>query len=376
MTDRVTLEPGPAARHAWNGASDGAAPSAPRRPAGVAANLRGIDLNLFVILEALLEERSVQRAGQRLNLSQSATSHALDRLRKLFGDELLVRGAGAMEPTPRALAVVDALRRSLEQLRGVLAPPRFDPAAAQGGFTIAVETYETIVILPRMVDELRHEAPGMAISVRSGSRAEILAAVEQGQVDIAIGLLRGLPERFMTCALMSDDHVVAMRADHPLAGRPLTLADYLTAPHLLVSMSGATEDAVDAALAARDLRRRVVMRLPNGLAAVLALARSDAITTVTRGAAGIFAGVTKLAVAALPFDVPRSDFRLAWNRRLHESPAHAWLRRKLVAIAAASAVAAPPAARADQARAEGGRPAKASSSRARTASRSIGRGLG
>jgi len=138
----------------------------------------------------------------------------------------------------------------------------------------------------------------------------------------------------MTCRLLSDGHACAMRADHPLAGGPLTLDRYLDAPHLLVSMSGGATDAVDAALAERGLRRRVAMQLPHGLAAVIALARSDMVASVTRGAACVFAASAPLAVVDLPFAVPRTGFRLVWNRRFHDSPAHVWLRRKLVAIGA------------------------------------------
>ena len=109
---------------------------------------------------------------------------------------------------------------------------------------------------------------------------------------------------------------------------------YLAASHLLLSMSGASTDVVDVALAQRNLARRIVMRLPHGLAAVIALARSDMLASITRGAAAMFEQSAPLAHVDLPFPVSASEFRLVWNRRLHGSPAHTWLRRKLVAIAA------------------------------------------
>lgn len=140
----------------------------------------------------------------------------------------------------------------------------------------------------------------------------------------------------MTCRLLGDSHVCVMRADHPLAAAPLTLESYLQAPHLLVSMSGASDDLVDSALADRNLRRSIAMRLPHGLAAVIALTRSDMVTTVTRGAARVFAQSGRLVAMELPFAVPRVEFRLIWNRRLQQSPQHRWLRQKLVAIGAAA----------------------------------------
>ena len=209
--------------------------------------------------------------GNEFGLSQSATSHALDRLRKLLGDELLVRTASGMEPTPRALSLAGPLRLALQDIQTALAPDRFEPAEAEIGLTIAVETHETIVVLPLLVEEVRREAPGIVLTVRSGSLEDILNGVDQGRADIAIGVFKGIPDRFMTCRLLSDDHACVMRADHPLGRSPLTLKRYLDAPHLLISMSGGTTNAVDDALAEQGLRRRIVMQMPHSLAAVIAL---------------------------------------------------------------------------------------------------------
>jgi DNA-binding transcriptional LysR family regulator len=295
-------------------------------------NLRSIDLNLLVVFDALIELRNVRRAGERLGLSQSATSHALDRLRKLFGDELLVRTAAGMEPTPRALSLAGPMRLALQDIQRALTPDRFEPAEAEIGLTLAVETYETIVILPQLVEEFRRQAPGITLTVRSGSTEEILAGIDQGRVDVAIGLFAGLPDRFMTCRLMSDGYACVMRTDHPLSGSPLTLERYLDVAHLLVSMSGSTTDVVDTTLAEQGLRRRIVMRLPNSLAAVLALVQSDMVASLTCGVARLFAGLAPLTVVDLPLTISSSMFRLVWNRRFQDSPAHIWLRGKLVEI--------------------------------------------
>jgi DNA-binding transcriptional LysR family regulator len=296
-------------------------------------NLRSIDLNLLVVLDALIAERSVQQAGRRLGLSQSATSHALDRLRKLLGDQLLVRTAAGMEPTPRALSMVGPLRAALQDIQSALMPDTFDPVAAEGGFTIAVETYQTIVVLPQLV-EIRQEAPGIEITVCSGSVDEILAGIDRGTFDLAIGSFQDLPDRFMTCHLLSDHHLCVMRANHPEVQASLSLETYLAADHLLLSMSNSRTDEVDEALASRNLARRIVMRVPHALAAVIALIRSDMLASVTRGAAHMFAETAPLVCVELPFSVPTAEFRLVWNRRLHHSPGHTWLRRKLVSIAA------------------------------------------
>ena len=295
-------------------------------------NLRAIDLNLLVILDSLIEERSVRRAGDRIGLSQSATSHALDRLRKVLDDEILVRTTSGMEPTARAQAIASPLKAALEGLSAALEPPHFDPSGAVGNFTVGVETYETIRVLPGLVGQVRREAPNMELTVRSGAVYDILSWLDQGRMDVGIGRFHGLPDRFMTCALMSDRYVCAMRSGHPLSQVPMTLDRYLSATHLLISMSGATEDVVDTTLEKLNHRRNVVMRLPHGLAALMALADSDVIATVARGAASTFAGFVPLTLVAPPFDIAKTEFRLIWSRRLHENPAHQWLRRKIIAI--------------------------------------------
>ena len=297
-------------------------------------NLRSIDLNLLVVFDALVEERGVRRAGERIGLSQSATSHALDRLRKLLGDEILIRTTNGMEPTPRAISLAGPVRLALQDIQTALTPDRFVPMEAEGDFYVAVETHETIVALPQLVDEVRAEAPSLVLTVRSGSVKEILDDIDNGRTDIGLGFFRGLPDRFMTCRLLADRYVCIMRPDHPLATKPLTMEDYLKAPHLLVSMSGAPEDLIDSALAEMDLRRRIAMRLPQGLAAVIALERSDMITTITRGAARVFAQSSSLVSVELPFESPKVEFRLIWNKRMQNSPANRWVRQKFVAIGA------------------------------------------
>ena len=299
-------------------------------------NLRGIDLNLLVVLNALTEERSVRRAAARIGLSQSATSHALARLRGLLGDELLVRTATGMEPTPRALALAGPIRLALEEMQAALAPDRFDPATARRTFTIVVETYGTIVIVADMADRIRREAPGIDVTVRSGSAAQIIDDIDKGRADIAIGSVRSLPGRFVACRLLADRHVCLMRAGHPLAGGAMTLERFIGTPHLLVSMNDEAEDLVDHALAAAGLARRIAFRLPNGLAAVAALLRSDMIAVVSEGAARMFADIAPLVIAEPPLDLPVTVFRLVWNRRLHESAGHVWLRRVLVEIGQAA----------------------------------------
>ena len=295
-------------------------------------SLRKIDLNLLIVLDALVEEKSVGKAGLRIGLSQSATSHALARLRSILQDELLVRTAAGMEPTPRALQLAGPLRLALQDIEATLVPDRFDPAVAEREFTIAVETYETIGVLAPLIDRVRAEAPSVDIVIRSGAEAAIYEDIDKGQTDLAIGAFRSLPERFMTRHLLGDEYVCVMRADHDLARQPMSLNDFLAAPHLFISMSGASFDAVDDALTALGRQRRIAFRLPHGLAAVIALARSDMIAVVTHRAAQSFVDVAPLVIVPPPVAIPPVKFRLIWNRRVQDSAAHQWLRALVAAI--------------------------------------------
>ena len=154
------------------------------------------------------------------------------------------------------------VRAILEDIEATLAPDTFDPRTETRTFDVMVETYETIVIVAGIVDRVSRAAPNIDLSIRSASSAAITDEIDKGTADIAIGSFADTGDRFMNCRLLSDRYVCVMRAGHPLAAAPMTLAAFLAAPHLVVSMSGGSGDLVDATLAAAGHRRRVALRLP------------------------------------------------------------------------------------------------------------------
>lgn len=295
-------------------------------------NLRTIDLNLLVVLDAILDEKHVGRAGERLGLSASATSHALERLRKLLGDPLLIRTSAGMEPTPRALHMAGPLRQALSDIQATLVPQKFDPSTATTRFTVAVASYETIPIIPYLLNMLTNDAPYIQLKLISGSANDILSGIDQGTTDLAIGRFADLPPRFMTSKLMKDDFVYGMRIDHPLANRTVTLDDYLSSSHLLINVSDSSEDAIDTILAKQNLSRHVALQVPNALAAIMALHQTELIATLTKGAANILSMYAPLCLMPLPFDVPDIEFQLVWNQRFNQSASHRWLRQRLMEI--------------------------------------------
>jgi DNA-binding transcriptional LysR family regulator len=288
-------------------------------------NLAAVDLNLLTAFEALLEERNVTRAGQRIGLAQPSMSSALTRLRALFGDELFIRTAAGMRPTARALALGGPIGEALAQIRETLAPAAaFDPATARRHLTIAVTDYGDLVVVPALVALLRQEAPGLDLVVRPiGDAAASLAALERGDVDALIG--GHLPDspRIVRRRLFEEDFVCIRAKAH---ATPLTPDDYLRLPHALFSSAGGdgSPGVIDAILATEGRKRRVAVTLAHVVAVPFAVAGTDLVATMARRIASCFAEIAGVALMPLPYDAPPFAIDLLHSRRAAADPAQAW----------------------------------------------------
>jgi DNA-binding transcriptional LysR family regulator len=296
-------------------------------------NLRRLDLNLLVVFDAVMLERSVTRAAERVFLTQSAVSSALGRLRHQLGDELFIRGPGKLRPTPRALELEEPVRALLAELQEVLAPASFDPAHETRSFTIATNDYFTAVVLPPLARQLAREAPGIDLRIvpTAGRALEMLDARE---ADLVCTSWSKPPERFSIETLLEDDYVCVVRKDHPFAKKTPTLAQFAKAKHLLVSPRGDARGFVDEKLAERGLTRRVCITVNHFAAAPQIVAESDAVLTVPRLIAQRFAPPRATTQFACPVSVPASLTRMSmiWHDRLARHPAHAWLRQTLLEL--------------------------------------------
>jgi DNA-binding transcriptional LysR family regulator len=305
-------------------------------------HIRSLDLNLLKVLEALLEEGGVTAAARRLNLTQSAVSHALNRLRQRIGDPLFVRSPSGMRPTPRALEIGSQVRDALAQLQAALEPARFDPTAARQ-FSLSASGYVCAVLLPDLLAQLQEEAPRTKLRV-SHLGAGTVTSLEQGRIDLAVGGFGRVPERFAKQRLFEDALVWVMRAGHPLAGEPLTLEALAGVTHLVI---GAGEDpvpgsetlidhglerrvmlsggeALHSALAARGLRRRVAAVLPGGDTALTLIAASDMMALLPRR----LVPTGGFKVFEPPHPAPALEMSMIW-RKDQDSPAAAWFRLRL-----------------------------------------------
>jgi len=289
-------------------------------------DLHRLDLNLLVALHVLIEERSVSRAAERLHLSQSATSHALGRLRDYFGDPLLVRTARGMEPTPRALALAPPLDKALGELAGVARRSAFEPPAASGIFRMTITVTASVVLVPRLVERLAALAPDVHLECRHWS-ADTLPQLDSGLVDLALGA-RGHGDlgRFRVEPLMVDDYACVVRRGHPVVGGGLSRAAYEAWPHLLIELTDVQTAGVNRVIEGHGIRRRARLTTQHALSAHLVVARSDMILTVPRSLANLYAEVADVVVLDPPIDLGDFPLFMVWHERRTADPMHAWVR--------------------------------------------------
>jgi DNA-binding transcriptional LysR family regulator len=291
-----------------------------------------VDLNLIRQLCVLLEERHVSRAAERCDVSQPAMSRLLDRMRAMFGDELLVRSGRQYELTPRAERLLAELRDVLERLDVAITGGDFVPERCEATFRIATTDYASVVLVPSVLSDLQAFAPNATLEITSWSDRSF-EDLTAGRIDAAVGSAREAPEALRSEELFDDDYVCMVAADHPLRGRGVELATYLAYPHVVIDVVRGLQLPVDEPLAVRGLRRRVGYRTPFLASAIFAVARTSMILTVPRRLAASYATTVSVRTLAAPREIAALSYALIWHKRLDASAAHAWLRGRIHAIA-------------------------------------------
>ncbi|SDV02291.1 transcriptional regulator, LysR family [Pseudomonas mucidolens] len=296
-------------------------------------DLRRIDLNLLVILDALLSEQHVTRAAERLHLSQPAVSHALARLRDLLGDPLLVRQGGGLVPTARAQELATPLADALAQVQSLLAPNRFDPTSAKRTFRLAMSDYGAALLLPGLVRRLREFAPGIDLQIIHASREGMVDGVLSGELDLAAGVFPDLPGELRSTPLFEEHYACLVdRASLPEGG-VLDLPTYLARPHVLLEMRGSGTPEIERALTAIRERRHVAISLPHWGIAPQLIEGTDLILTVSsQGLLNI--DTQRLLVVPPPFHIASFGFVLAWHKRRGGDGALQWLIEQVEGVLA------------------------------------------
>lgn len=291
------------------------------------SDLRGIDFKLLVVFETLMQERSVSRAAERLFLGQPATSAALARLRDVFEDPLLVRTGRQMVPTARALEIYEQLQPALDAISNVLSQTsNFEPATSRAVFRVGLSDDVEFALLPALLKRLRGEAPGIVLVVRRADFHLMPGLLNTGEITVAVGYARDLPANAKQKTLRRT-HAKVLRAD----GRPgaLTLDDYCSRPHALVSYDGDLHGYVDDLLSQMGRQRQIVLAVPqfNSLASLLK--DTDMVATVPDYAADVLAAQGGLRVDELPLERSPSALSMVWQSVHDTDPAERWLRARI-----------------------------------------------
>jgi len=288
-------------------------------------HIERIDLNLLGPLAALLDERHVSRAAERVGLSQPAMSRALQRLRDVLGDELLVRGARGYQLTPRAERIQRELVAILPRLEILLAGEVFDPRTAAETFRLASTDYPVSVFGPALFQQVFQQSPHSRLRVETLHEG-ILDDVERGAIDLVFYGVAAPPA--LHCEhLFEERFVCAMSADHPLAERTsITLDDYLACAHVAVTIADGSQTVIDRHLQTPGTPRRATLTMPFHNAALLAVRGTTLVATMPWRMAEQHAGDPDISLVSAPRELERMSYLMAWHPRLDDDPAQRWLR--------------------------------------------------
>jgi LysR family transcriptional activator of mexEF-oprN operon len=293
-------------------------------------DFRRFDLNLLLTFRALLEERSVTRAAQRLFLGQPAVSGALKRLRETFGDELFVRTPQGMTPTPRALELARQIEPFLQSLHQALTQPSvFDPARAQRVFRIGLSDSLELLLMPDIMARLADTAPGVKLIARSTDSTRAAAMLDEGAIELAVGVFREcvpwqrrLPLFAWRFVSVYNPRLVRTRRKH------LSMDEFLRHRHVLTSFSAELHGFIDERLEMQGLKREVVFSSSNFATSPFIVQRTAAIATVPEFICRVWRDALGLALSPLPFDVPGYEVSLMWTSAHDQDPALAWLKHE------------------------------------------------
>ncbi len=293
-------------------------------------NLRSIDLNLLVALDALLTERHVTKAAGRVGLSQPTMSNALNRLRAMFEDELLVRTTTGMKPTPRATELAEPLRQVLRQVERVMASDAaFDPLRTDT-FTIRMSDILACLLLPKLA-AARPAGSRIAYSTIHLSPSLTVDALERDEIDVAVSMGLEHSASIRSETLLRDRMVCLMRDGHPIERGRLTFKRFIAQEHMKVSMSPTDLRFVDDVLAESGHRRTIALNVPHWLIVPHVLKRTDLLAVMPRHLAAVLMD-DDLRMEDLPFESAPFDWMLYWHRRYDQSNANGWLRDRVRAV--------------------------------------------
>jgi len=298
--------------------------------------LHNFDINLLVAFDLLMEEKNVSRAAERMFVTQSAMSHTLQRLRQQLDDPLLVKTPAGMKPTDRALSLVDPVKAVLRDIKRLIrAPEEFVPAQSRRRFVIAATDYMDLLVLPPLVERITLGAPGIDIHVKRTELPFPEAALEHNDLDVVLGFDAVLkPPAYLSRTKLFEDRMACVVGRQHMIGKSgrLTLEEYVSRKHMLISRTGTRAGLIDEWLAERGLARRIALIVPHFLSAPFIVAKTDMILSLPERIAIEFIGLAPLKTVAIPIELPAYDLVMVWHPLHDLDPAHRWLRDQIIEV--------------------------------------------
>lgn len=318
------------------------------------SSLRTFDLNLLRVFDALMRHRSVSAAAKELGVTSSAISHALARLRRVLQDELFVPGSTSMEPTPLAKTIAPEVKGGMGRILEALQKQPFLPAASARTFHLALSDYQAEMTLAPLVALLTVKAPQIELRVFPIGRQDVVRALDEGVLDVAIGVFGSVPPRLRRTCLYMEGEAVAVRVGHPILEGPLTKERLFAYPHIVVELTGSGERGVRGYMAERQVERRIWIervlldsadeaRSPIGRVAVTVpyfnavipmLERTDMIATLPRPMALTAGKAGRIVALKLPYDALRIPLEALWHERSDQDEGLRWLLERAREIGA------------------------------------------
>ncbi|MBX3608719.1 MAG: LysR family transcriptional regulator [Hydrogenophaga sp.] len=304
-------------------------------------DLRRLDLNLLVVFDTVLTERSVTRAADRLALTQPAVSHALQRLRAACGDDIVRRQGHTMVPTPHAMALHPEVRAILVRAQRVFSlSSAFDPQTTTRQFQVGCSDHAATALLGPLLGSLLAEAPGLRLQLLHVGRSNAADMLRAGALDLALGLFNSADDAIAVRTVREVPYVCAMRTSHPLARGPFTLARYLGAQHLQVLVQPGSFGGIDQTLARLGHERNIRLVAAHFGAALGLLGNTDLLLTVPRDLLPDRPAEAGLCIRALPYEADPFRHQIAYARHATDDPGMAWLLTFLTAMPAGAAARA------------------------------------
>ncbi|MVW69983.1 LysR family transcriptional regulator [Bordetella sp. 15P40C-2] len=289
-----------------------------------------MNLNLLKVFDAVMQERNVTRAAERLCISQSAVSNALAKLRTEFKDELFVRHLGGVAPTARAELIWPNLRAAIREVNRIRLHNDFDPRLSSATFRIAASDYAHHFLLAPFIKYLLREAPHVSLSLCPYAMDRLEEMLREGEIDVAAGILPNIPEEFPNMVIEVIPYVCVMRKDHPLAQKPMTVEAFSTAKHLRISVSASGTSAIEGHLEGYGIRRQIALTLNQISIAPRIVSETDLLALLPRKLVENSRYSGRLHVTETPVPIPGNQVKLVWHRRNDDVPPHRWLRHSLV----------------------------------------------